>query len=214
MASYKRLYRSTQSRFLGGVSGGIAEYFNVSPALVRLGFIAVFLFAGTGLLAYILMWVFVPRQPSLVIDLDGDDFPEDNRRSDLLRALLLALPIAGVASLFSESFIVFPFVFGLVIGLYYLWRSSDFRERFFIDTLGIHRSASNRKIFGVFGGLAEKWGIDPTILRVVGVVLVVAGVGVVIPFYLFYGFLVPVSNDEEMITIDEIPRPPKRVIVT
>jgi phage shock protein C len=198
MASYKRLYRSSESRVFGGVAGGVADYLGMSKALVRIGFVAVFLFGGTGLLAYILMWMMVPRQPDLIIEIDDEDMFVEERggRGDLIRALLIALPLAGLASLFSGHFIVFPFVLGLAIGLYYLWRSSDFREKFFADTLGLHRSENNRKIFGVFGGLADKWRVDPTILRVIGVVAVVAGVGFVIPLYLLYAFLVPVAPDD------------------
>ena len=206
MASYKRLYRSSQSRFLGGVAGGLAEYFGVAPALVRLGFIAVLLLGGSGFLAYMIMWMLVPKQPDLVIEIgEDDDLREESRWGELFKSLLIALPVALVASIFADSFAVFPFVLGLVIGMYYFWKSNDFRERFFVDMLGLHRSGNNRKLFGVFGGLADKWGVDPTILRVVGVVLVVAGVGLVIPVYLAYAFFVPIAPDEST--------RPERVIV-
>lgn len=51
----KRLYRSRENRVLCGVCGGIAEYFNVDPVLIRLGMV-LFICAsvGTGLLAYLL----------------------------------------------------------------------------------------------------------------------------------------------------------------
>jgi phage shock protein C len=198
MASYKRLYRSSQSRFLGGVAGGLAEYLGVAPALVRIGFIAVVMLGGSGLLAYILMWMLVPRQPDLVIEIDDDEIHEGSRWGDLFKSLLIALPVATVASAFADSFVIFPFVLGLMIGLYYFWKSSDFREKFFVDMLGLHRSANNKKLFGVFGGLADKWSVDPTLLRVVGAVAVVAGVGVVIPIYLAYAFFVPVAPDESL----------------
>jgi phage shock protein C len=198
MASYKRLYRSSQSRFLGGVAGGLAEYLGVAPALVRIGFIAVVMLGGSGLLAYILMWMLVPRQPDLVIEIDDDEIHEGSRWGDLFKSLLIALPVATVASAFADSFVIFPFVLGLMIGLYYFWKSSDVREKLFVDILGLHRSATNRKLFGVFGGLADKWSVDPTLLRVVGAVAVVAGVGVVIPIYLAYAFFVPVAPDESL----------------
>ncbi|MEG1175005.1 MAG: PspC domain-containing protein [Ruthenibacterium sp.] len=58
----KRLYKSSQSRMLCGVCGGIAEYFNVDPTLVRL--LCVLLgCTGTGLFAYIVAAVVIPQPP-------------------------------------------------------------------------------------------------------------------------------------------------------
>lgn len=59
----KRLYRSRSSRMLGGVCGGIAEYFNIDPTLVRLGVVALSLAAGGGLLAYIIAAIIIPEAP-------------------------------------------------------------------------------------------------------------------------------------------------------
>ena len=59
----KRLYRSRSSRMLGGVCGGIAEYFNIDPTLVRLGVVALSLAAGGGLLAYIIAAIIIPETP-------------------------------------------------------------------------------------------------------------------------------------------------------
>lgn len=57
----KRFYRSSQEKILGGVCGGIAEYFNIDPLLVRLFFAILFFGYGTGLLAYLLIWILVPK---------------------------------------------------------------------------------------------------------------------------------------------------------
>ena len=58
----KRLYRSKKNRMIGGVCGGIGEYFNVDPTLIRLVWI-LFLFAGgAGLLAYIIAWIIIPLE--------------------------------------------------------------------------------------------------------------------------------------------------------
>lgn len=59
----KRIYRSGENRVLGGVCGGIAEYFGVDPVLVRLVWVfAIFAF-GSGLLLYLLAWMIIPRNP-------------------------------------------------------------------------------------------------------------------------------------------------------
>ena len=59
----KRLYRSGKDRILGGVCGGIAEYFNVDPVLVRLLWVLISLAWGTGILLYIIAWIIIPGNP-------------------------------------------------------------------------------------------------------------------------------------------------------
>jgi phage shock protein C len=59
----KRLYRSGKDKMLGGVCGGIAEYFDVDPTLVRLLWVILTLIYGVGLLAYIIAWIIIPRNP-------------------------------------------------------------------------------------------------------------------------------------------------------
>jgi len=59
----KRLYRSSRERILGGVSGGLAEYFDVDVTLIRLAWILLALAGGTGLLAYIIAWIIIPERP-------------------------------------------------------------------------------------------------------------------------------------------------------
>ncbi len=61
----KRLYRTEKDRVLGGVCGGIAEYFDVDPVLVRLLWVAFTLAFGGGLLAYIIGWIIIPKKSDL-----------------------------------------------------------------------------------------------------------------------------------------------------
>jgi phage shock protein C len=59
----KKLYRSSRDRMLGGVAGGLAEYFEIDSTLVRILFIITLFIGGTGILAYILLWIVVPEMP-------------------------------------------------------------------------------------------------------------------------------------------------------
>ncbi len=61
----KRLYRSESDRILGGVCGGIAEVYDFDPTLIRLLAVALFLGAGTGLLAYLIAWIIVPTESEI-----------------------------------------------------------------------------------------------------------------------------------------------------
>ena len=58
----KRLYRSTTNKMLCGVCGGLAEYFNIDPTIVRLLVVLLACGAGSGLLAYIIAAIIIPEQ--------------------------------------------------------------------------------------------------------------------------------------------------------
>ena len=59
----KRLYRSKNDKMIAGVCGGLAEYFSIDPVIVRLIFVALLLGAGSGFLAYLVLWIAVPEAP-------------------------------------------------------------------------------------------------------------------------------------------------------
>lgn len=60
----KRLYKSSTNKVLCGVCGGIGEYFDVDPTIVRLICITLIFGWGSGLLAYIVAAVIMPERPS------------------------------------------------------------------------------------------------------------------------------------------------------
>lgn len=58
----KRFYLSETDKKIGGVCGGLAEYFGIDSLLVRLAFVILILGYGSGLLAYILLWLLAPKR--------------------------------------------------------------------------------------------------------------------------------------------------------
>jgi len=58
----KRLYRVQAGKMLFGVCGGIADYFNIDPTLVRLGWVIFSCCGGAGVLAYIIAAIVIPSQ--------------------------------------------------------------------------------------------------------------------------------------------------------
>lgn len=63
--SYKKLYRSTRDKWIAGVCGGIAEYFNKDPVIIRLLWIVLTIFSvGVGVIAYLAFWILVDKYPS------------------------------------------------------------------------------------------------------------------------------------------------------
>ena len=62
----KKLYRSRTDYQIAGVRGGLAEYFNLDPLLVRILMVVFALGTGAGFLFYILAWIFIPEAPASV----------------------------------------------------------------------------------------------------------------------------------------------------
>jgi phage shock protein C len=58
-----QLRRSSTERMIGGVSGGLADYSGIDPVLWRVGFVALTLAGGAGVLVYLLLWVLMPAGP-------------------------------------------------------------------------------------------------------------------------------------------------------
>jgi len=57
-----RLARSESDKVIGGVCGGLGEFFNIDASLVRLIFVLITLFGGSGILLYLVLWLVIPPQ--------------------------------------------------------------------------------------------------------------------------------------------------------
>jgi phage shock protein PspC (stress-responsive transcriptional regulator) len=60
----RRLYRSRDDRVIGGVCGGLGEYFDIDAVLIRIAFVLLVFAGGAGVLAYVLCWIFIPDVPA------------------------------------------------------------------------------------------------------------------------------------------------------
>ena len=72
----KKLYRSTVDKMIGGVAGGLAEYFDIDSTLVRVLFIVVVFLGGGGIIAYIILWIVVPQKPYELPKFSSTDSPK------------------------------------------------------------------------------------------------------------------------------------------
>jgi phage shock protein C len=59
----KKFHRSRKNRVIAGICGGLAEYFDIDPIIIRLITLILVLSAGAGLIAYIIAWIVVPEEP-------------------------------------------------------------------------------------------------------------------------------------------------------
>jgi len=58
----KRLYLSDDDKKIAGVCGGIAEYFDIDPLLIRIIWIILIFCFGTGFVAYLIAWLLMPKK--------------------------------------------------------------------------------------------------------------------------------------------------------
>jgi len=59
--AYQKLYRSRKNRMIAGVCGGIGEYFEIDPTIVRLLWVLLILMGGAGIFLYIAAWIIIPQ---------------------------------------------------------------------------------------------------------------------------------------------------------
>ncbi len=89
----KKIYRSRKDKMVGGVCGGVAEYFGIDATIVRLVAVLLFFAEGIGLLLYIVSWVVIPERPGSAnnnydestntIDVDGySTYDDDSTHED------------------------------------------------------------------------------------------------------------------------------------
>jgi len=64
MEKNKSLYRACKNRIIAGVAGGMGEYFNIDPVLIRLIFVLLSIPGGAGIIIYIIAWIIIPEDPA------------------------------------------------------------------------------------------------------------------------------------------------------
>lgn len=219
----KKLYKSTTDKMIGGVCGGLGEYLNVDPTVLRIAWVAVALItlpvgpAGLfiGGLAYIAAWLIIPNNPDEagLIDtqpLAQDDAPapeKDIRSNNFVWGIVLVLLALVVLS--SMDHLPFRF-FGrgafaamvtmalIVGGVYWMSQNKSQVTEFFKGATGrrLYRSKTDRKILGVCGGLAESFGVDPTLMRLGWAFAAMLSGGTMIVVYLVMAFVMPEGRPE------------------
>lgn len=87
----EKLYRSVREKMLGGVCGGLADYFSVDVTLVRLIVLVATFAGGVGFLAYLAAWVIIPVNSS-----DQDGHTENHNRDigDVVKGMVSDVEVA------------------------------------------------------------------------------------------------------------------------
>ena len=145
-----RLTRSPDG-YLAGVCEGLGSRLGVSPNLIRLVWLALALFAGTGMMLYLVLWWIVPR---------ADQLPTE-------------------ATIWN--------------------RASDGRYR-----APLRRTQADRKLFGVCGGIARYWQVDPSLVRLAVLSLATLSLGLVAVAYLIAAAVIPGPNASTRTTVHPV----------
>src|SRR3954453_13165899 len=96
----KRLERSSDAKLLAGVAGGLGRYFDISPAVFRLGFVVLTLLGGAGILVYLAAVLVIPKED------EERSIAEDvlaNRRDHPWRLIALGLVAVAILSLLARA---------------------------------------------------------------------------------------------------------------
>jgi len=221
----QRLYRSQTNKVFAGVCGGLAEYFDVDPVVLRVLFVLMVLFGGTGIVLYIAAIFIVPKKPFAISEpaTGVESVPQSPQNKNVKNWLGILLVATGVILLLANldifhffNFIegAFEFIFPvlLIIGgmavIYYRqsqvennsseiksetssqpepsYQARSYRE--------FRRSLTDKKLFGVCGGLAQYFGIDSSLIRMLYVVLCLASFGAGFVLYIIIALVVPYES--------------------
>ncbi len=217
----KRLYKSRTERMIDGVCGGIAEYFGLDVTLIRILWVLLTLFGGTGIILYIVAMIVMPTPPPDMVAAGAPPKPKSHGANGkfwgaLLVAfgMLLLLDNLGIPIWhrwwgFSWS-IILPLLL-ILAGVAFLYGGRNglmaSPEPKPADVPGtepapappaaapqpnrLYRSRRERKIFGVCGGLATYVNTDPTIVRLLFAIGAFASFGFVLLVYIAMAIIVP-----------------------
>jgi phage shock protein C len=217
----KRLYKSRRDRMIDGVCGGIAEYFDIDPTIVRGLFILLVLFGGTGLFLYIGGMIVMPVNPYQLAMMQSGEIQVNNR--NVKRTWGVILVIIGILFLVKNfgwfAFhhywqiswgLILPIIFILIgMALIYSHQQSRGRNRpeqgkqqqegqTDMNTQQqeapykrLYKSRRDRKLFGVCGGLGDYFNLDPTVIRILFILLTILSFGTGIILYIAMAIFVP-----------------------
>ncbi len=204
----KRLYRSRKNRMIAGICGGLAEYLNLDPVLIRIAWVALTFLGGSGLFIYIVGIIIIPENTSQIVD--SEHPPVKNDRGLFWGSLLILI---GVGLLLKQFGFFYYFniwhlpwksiwsVILIIIGILMLYNFTSLSSKKDNEKgtapnaqsngkKQIYRS-SNKMLAGVCAGIAEYFDIDPSLVRLGYALLSIASFGMGLIVYIILMILLP-----------------------
>jgi phage shock protein PspC (stress-responsive transcriptional regulator) len=215
----QRLYRSTTNKVIAGVCGGYAEYFDVDPVIIRVLFVLLTIFGGSGILIYIASIFIIPKKTVYEGQVQSEQTSAANSPSALRYLFGIVLVVVGIfvlienLGLFSLSdfldnsldyiFPILLIIAGMAI-IYYRQSAVEQKTPSSASSENqpedspkesryhqLRRSTKDKKIAGVCGGLAQYFDIDSSIIRILYVILCLASFGAGVLLYIILALVVP-----------------------
>ena len=210
----KRLYKSRRKRMIDGICGGVAEYFDVDPTIVRILWVLITLLGGSGFVLYIAAMIIMPVNPDHLGTVQA--VAPANGRSDRKRFWGVLLILLGAFILMSNVGLLAPFAWWhlswsiifpiilIIIGAAFIFFRSRQSQATVISTPDLsnaagptaqpppkelRKSITDRKLFGVCGGIAKYFDVDPTVVRILYVLFVFASLGWGLLIYILLAIL-------------------------
>ena len=219
----KRLFRSRKNKVIGGICGGLADYFEVDVVIIRILFVLLALIQGVGFLIYLVALFVIPVNPNETAS-RGEAKSSRDRSRNVLLFLGIVLVLLGIyytmgnLFYFPDFFYSIPFrmhwdlfwpLLLILIGVLYIihitqkdkisTKKKDAEPVKSTNGKRLFRSRKDRKIAGVCSGLAAYFDIDPTIIRVLWVILTIflGAIFLGILVYIVMALVVPEGDYED-----------------
>jgi len=203
---------------IGGICGGIAEYFNIDPSIVRIVAVLSVFIGGAGFFIYIAGLIIIPENPNVTPAHQAEASYSGN--STIIWGVILI--IVSMFFLFNEfdfwdfhwhyfwpPFFRWKYFFPLLLilgGIFYLIyvfkkdenpeaRTSGQKNEFRLGSRPLYRSVEKKMVAGVCAGIAQNLNIDVAFIRIGWVVLTIINVLVGIIAYLALAIILPLDQD-------------------
>lgn len=236
----RMLYRAPSDKLIAGVCGGVAEYLHWNPVLVRVFWVvATFATWGGGILAYVLLALFLPtgdntrgqlKPPALELSQKGMTYAAGALMG--LGGLWLLANLGILPGMWRTFWGLVGVLFwpALLIGAGYLLLRANSQKDIdreianaagkvrsamgdklpsgdqvktgfssVRDSLPLRRSRTNRMLFGVCGGIADKYGIDANLIRLIWAAFALGTMGMGALLYAAIGLLLPAQDAQPIV---------------
>jgi phage shock protein C len=211
----KRLYKSRRDRMIDGVCGGIAEYFDADPTIIRVLFVLSIFFGGTGLFLYIAGMIIMPVNTGHLASPEFGEVQQNGRSGKRLWGVILVtiglfilihnFGFFAFYKLWDISWGILLPIMIIILGMALIYSHQQARAQQHTgetnDTMNqtqnavpykrLFKSRRDRKLFGVCGGLGDYFTLDPTLIRILFILLAILSVGTGILLYLAMAIFVP-----------------------
>ena len=215
-ATPKRLYRSVVDKMIGGVCGGIAEYFEIDSTVIRVIWL-IFTFLGFGIVAYIACLIVMKENPYQNVT----ERKVSSNTGLIVGIVLVLLGFTFFSSVFHWGYYHFrPYRFRpwfvdwdkfwpivlILAGILYIYHvlrkqkkqdsyPTTIREETTVIDKKIMRSRKDKMIGGVCSGIAEYFNIDPVLARVLWIFITMFS-GIILGVIVYIILLIIIPEEE------------------